>query len=187
MARLDRQAVLGAAAKLANYEGLKNVSLKNLADRLGIRSPSLFKHVKGLDDLHSALMLYGWKQLGERVIMSAVGKAGDDAGRAMCRAFYEYAKENPGIFEAMMWINQNSSIEVGQAVGQLSKLVAMVLASYNLNESELIHVSRIFRSFLQGFSSIAINGSFADPVSIDESFEFGVEMLLKGISASRKR
>jgi len=111
MARLDRGAVLQAATELANISGLNNVTLKDLAQKLGVRSPSLYNHIQGMDDLHTALMLHGWKQLGEKITLAAVGKAGDDAVRAMCRSFYDYATGNPGVFEAMMWINQHNSPE----------------------------------------------------------------------------
>ena len=187
MAKLDRATVLQAAAELANTEGLKSLSLKNLAEKLGVRSPSLFKHIQGLEDLHTALMLYGWKQLGDCVIMSAVGKAGDNAARAMCKAYYDYAKANPGIFESMMWINQNSSPEAQQATIQLAKLVALVLESYQLDEQAQIHASRMIRSFLQGFSSIVNNGSFVDPVPVDESFYYGVDLLIAGIKSKKAK
>ena len=186
MAKIDKQTIVQTAANLANKEGLNKVTLKDLAQILNIRPPSLYNHVNGLGDLYDCLMLYGWKQLGDVVAMAAVGKSGDDAARAMCRAYYDFTIKNPGVFEAMMWYNQGSSSEAEQASKDLAKLTALVLSAYNLNDDEKIHASRMFRSFLQGFSSLVNVNSFADPVSVESSFDFGVEVLLMGLAVMKK-
>ena len=186
MAKTDKQAIIQAAADLANKDGLNKVTLKELAHILDIRSPSLYNHINGLDDLRDCLMLYGWKQLGDAVTIAAVGKSGDDAVRAMCKSYYDYTVNNPGIFEAMMWFNQNNSLEAGQISEDLTKLTALVLSAYGLDDEEKIHASRMFRSFLQGFSSLVNTKSFADPVSIENSFDFAIDILLKGLDAIKK-
>jgi len=185
MAKIDRQTIIQAAADLADKDGLEKVTLKELAQILDIRSPSLYNHIEGLDELRTALMLHGWATLGIIITMSAVGKSGDDAVRAMCYAYRDYATAHPGVFEAMLWYNQHSSQEAARTTEELTKLIALVLAEYNLEENEKIHVSRMFRSFLQGFCSISNNNGFADPVSIQKSFDFGVEILIKGLASLR--
>jgi AcrR family transcriptional regulator len=186
MAKIDKQAVIQEAATLANKEGLNKVTLKELAHRLNIRSPSLYNHVDGLDDLYNSIMLYGWKQLGDAVALSAVGKSGGDAVRAMCKSYYDYATENPGVFEAMMRHNQSSSSEAEQASKGLANLTALILSGYNLDDEEKIHASRMFRSFLQGFSSLVNKNSFSDPVSVDGSFSFAIEILINGLAAIKQ-
>jgi len=181
MAKIDKQSIIQAAANIADKEGLNKLTLKGLAQMLNIRSPSLYNHIQGLDDLRTSLMLYGWTQLSEAIAKSAHGKLEDNAVRAMCNSYYDYARLHPGVFEAMMWYNQHSSQEAAQATEELAKLIAFILSAYNLEEDEKIHASRMFRSFLQGFCSIANNNSFADPVSIRKSFDFAVETLINGL------
>ena len=181
MARIDTQIIIQSAANLADRNGLEKVTLKDLAEELGIRSPSLYNHIGGLDELRTMLMLHGWSQLGNSVAMSAVGKSGDDAVRSMCKSFREYSKAHQGVFEAMLWYNQNISQEAKQTTDELTKLVGLVLEVYKLKEDDKIHASRMFRSFLQGFCSIENNNSFADPISIDETFDFAVEILIQGL------
>jgi len=45
---LNTKLVVDAAARLADAEGLENLTLKRLAEELDIRSPSLFSHIDGL-------------------------------------------------------------------------------------------------------------------------------------------
>jgi len=187
MAKVDKQTIVQVAANLADKNGLNNVTLNELAQMLNIRSPSLYNHIQGLGDLHMSLMLYGWEQLGDIIAISAVGKSGDDAVRAMCYSYRDYATTRPGVFEAMMWYNQHSSQDATLATEELAKLISLVLTAYNLKEDEKIHASRMFRGFLQGFCSIANNNGFADPVSIHKSFDFAIEILIKGLASLEKQ
>ena len=186
MAKIDKQMITQVAADLADRDGLDKVTLKDLAQTLNIRSPSLYNHISGLDELRTSIMLYGWSQLGNIIAMSTVGKSKDDAIRAMCKSYREYTIAHPGVFEAMMWYNQSSSQEATQVAGELAQLVALILAGYNLDEKKNIHASRMFRSFLQGFCSIVNNNGFADPTPIQESFDFAVEILIKGLESLKK-
>ena len=50
-AGLDRAAVVEAAARLVDEEGVEQLSLGRLAERLGVRSPSLYNHVANKDEI----------------------------------------------------------------------------------------------------------------------------------------
>ena len=50
-ARLTKTAVVQAAAELINEEGTDALSLNRLAEKLDIRTPSLYNHVDGLPGL----------------------------------------------------------------------------------------------------------------------------------------
>lgn len=102
-AGLDKALVVERAAQLANEVGLEHIQLKMLAENLNIQPPSLYNHIKGLDDLHHELMLYGWRYMEERMVEAAASASGYAAWEEVCRAFYAYAIENPGVFSAMLW------------------------------------------------------------------------------------
>ena len=64
---LDRAAVVEAAAKLVDEKGIDQLSLGVLAERLGIRTPSLYNHVAGLPGLKRDLTLYSLEELYDRL------------------------------------------------------------------------------------------------------------------------
>ena len=71
-AGLSRGGVVAAAAELADEVGFTEMTMGLLAQRLGIRTPSLYKHVADLADLKHATGLGGVGQpavqpLGESV------------------------------------------------------------------------------------------------------------------------
>ena len=48
---LDRDDVIAAAIRIVDTDGLDALSLKGVADALGVQSPSLYSHVDGLNGL----------------------------------------------------------------------------------------------------------------------------------------
>lgn len=180
-AGLDKDIILKTAADLADAEGIANVTLKALAEKLGVKPPSLYKHINGLEELNKALMLYGWKSLEKKVTRAAVGKSKEDAIRAIFYAYRDYVKEHPGVFEAMQWYNMYQSEENLQATEEVVAVLFQVLSAYDLQEEQKVHIVRMFRVFLQGFLMVEIHGGFGNPVSITESFDFSLEILLNGI------
>ena len=49
--RVTRAEVIKTASDMADRNGLHNVSLKAIAENLGIRTPSLYNHIGSLDEL----------------------------------------------------------------------------------------------------------------------------------------
>lgn len=181
-AGLDKTTIIKAAANMADKKGIANISLKVLATELGVKSPSLYKHFNGgLDELNKELMLYGWRFLDREITEAAIGKARDEAIVAICYAYRNFATEHKGLFEAMRWYNMYQSEEHLQATQGMVSIFFQVLDAYDLNEGQKVHIVRMFRGFLQGFSSIESHGGYGNPISINESFDFALKTLVNGI------
>src|SRR6266581_7737324 len=72
---LDRATVVEAAARLVDEEGIEQLTLGRLAERLGVRTPSLYNHVAGLPGLKHDLALYCLHDVYDRVTRAAIGKS----------------------------------------------------------------------------------------------------------------
>ena len=179
---LDRKTIIEAAANMADERGIANVTLKLLAAELGVKSPSLYKHFNGgLDELNKELMLYGWCFLEQKITKAAIGKSKDDAIIAICFAYRRFVAEHKGLFEAMQWYNMYQSEEHLQATQGMVSVFFQVLDAYELSEIQKVHIVRMFRGFLQGFSSIESHGGYGNPLSINDSFDFALKTILNGI------
>lgn len=186
-AGLDKETVVMAAAELANDVGFENVSLKLLAERLGVRSPSLYNHVSGLDELKREVMLYGWHSISIEIINAVGNSGGYDAIRAMCRAFYRFASDNKGVFNAMLWYNQYADERTLEATKSLFSVMYGLFTQVNIPRWKAEHIIRTFRSFLEGFSLLVNNRSFGHSASIDESFEMSLNILIEGLKTEEER
>src|SRR5581483_684298 len=91
-AGLDKAAVIEAAVRLIDEEGLEQLSLGSLAERLGVRVPSLYNHVAGLPGLKRDLAIYCLRELFGLLTRAVIGKARGDAILALADAYRSYAR-----------------------------------------------------------------------------------------------
>ena len=186
-AGLDQEKVIEAAANVANEIGIEKVTLKMIAEKLGVQTPSLYNHIKNLDDLKKSLMIYGWKQMENALLRSVAGVSGEDALRVMCYTFYDYATSNPGVFNAMLWYNKFQDEETMSATSSLFIILYKIMDSLRISKEDTEHLIRTFRSFLEGYCLLLNNGAFGNPISTKESFQISVEVLLIGIKSLADR
>lgn len=180
-AGIDKETIIRSAAQLVNQAGMEQITMKMLADKLGIKPPSLYNHIKGLEDLKKQLMIFGWTQAKEKLLLSLAGVSGYDAIKAMCYAFYDYATENTGLFEVMLWYNKFQNEEAAEATAELLAVIFKVTRSLDIPDNYCFHLIRTFRGFLEGFFLLVNNGSFGHPLPITDSFEISVNILIAGI------
>lgn len=180
---ISDELIIETSARIANKVGLDNLSLKIIAEELNIKSPSLYNHISSLDEIKSQLMVYGWKQIEEKMIDSAVGVSGYEALKNMCNVFYDYATNNKGIFTAMLWYNKYESDEKQNATTRLFNMLFKIMKSLNITDENINHIIRTLRGFLEGFSLLVNNNAFGNPISIKESFDLSLEIIMNGIKS----
>jgi AcrR family transcriptional regulator len=180
-AGLHAEAVVAAAAELADAEGLEAVTLARLAAALGVRTPSLYSHVGGLDDLRRRLAVRGARGLADALQEAAAGRAGRDALHAIASAYRAYAHERPGSYLAA----QRAADLAGNEAGERAvRVVRAVLAGYGLAGDDAIHAARALRAALHGFVALEAQGGFGIALAVDESFERLVDLLDRGFQAN---
>lgn len=181
--KVDKEIVLCRAAQMVNTSHDTPLSLKLLAEDLGIQSPSLYYYFNSLDDLKRELMLYGWRQMDSSMLRSMVGLSGYDAIKSMAHAFYEYAINNPGVFNLMLWYNQFESDESAEIISESFAALINIMSTLRISELNACHLIRTFRGFLQGFSQLVNHGAFGNPVSVDDSFEISINVIINGMKS----
>lgn len=180
---LKRETIIETAAKVADEKGFDNVTMKELADELGIKSPSLYKHFSGgLDELNKELMLYSWQLLDSEITKAVIGKAKDAAVITLCYAYRRFVSEHRGLYEAMQWYNMYLSDEHLQASEGAVDVMFRALSSYSLTEEQKVHSVRMIRAFLQGFSTIEYHGGYGNRVPLNDTFDFALRTILNGIA-----
>lgn len=182
-AGLTRQRLVEAAAAWIDEHGVQTLNLTALAKTFGVKTPSLYNHVQGLDDLRRELRVLGLRALHAELQRAAVGRAGVDALDAAARAYRAFAAARPGLYA----LTQDASITddaIERASAAVVGVVVDVLAGYDLRADEAVHAARAVRSALHGFISIETGGGFGLPIDVDASFARLVAMLDRGLRAT---
>lgn len=182
-AGLDRGAVIEAAIERINEDGLEALTLAGLASKLGVRPPSLYNHVGGLDDLRAAVALRGIAELGDRMGTAAIGLRGDDALTAIANSYRDFARSSPALYLAAISWTVPDDPEHKRLAARAVGTVTRVLGSYGLEGDAALHATRALRSALHGFVSLEALGGFALVLDRDASFERLLEIVADGLRA----
>jgi AcrR family transcriptional regulator len=171
--------VLDAAVAVVDARGPDGLTLAAVAERVGIRTPSLYAHVDGLAGLKLELRLRGVDRLGAELQRAAVGRSGRDAVHAIARAYRDFARAHPGLY-GLTQVGDGDE-RVARASAAVVGTVVAVLAGYGLAGTDAIHATRVLRSSLHGFVSLEAGGGFALALDLNETFDVLLDALDAGL------
>ncbi|ASU59477.1 TetR/AcrR family transcriptional regulator [Nocardiopsis dassonvillei] len=173
-AGLTPAVVAEEAARLSDEEGFDSLSLAAVAKRLGVATPSLYKHVDGLAGLRREVALLGANGIGEEVQRAAVGRSGPEALRATADAYRRYAHAHPGRYAALQQLPVLAGARAELATDPV-RVLAAVLRGFGIAEEQAVHAIRALRSSLHGFVDLETRGGFGLPEDVDQSYVLLVE------------
>lgn len=178
---IDLSTILQVAAELADINGFHEVTLATLAKKLQIRTPSLYNHIDGLNDLKKKLAIYGMEQLYNVLACATIGCSEDNAVRALGKAYVEFARCHPGLYEATFHAPDPKDKEIQLVSGKIVDLVLKVLKVYGLENDAALHATRGLRSIFHGFASLEQKGGFGIPLDADVSLRLLIDTFLAGM------
>lgn len=181
--KLDLSIIVQMSTELVDEHGLDQLSIGLLAEKLEVRPPSLYNHLDGLPELKQKLAIQGIKSLQAYMLQAAVGRSGDDAIRAISKAYIQFVREHPGLYDATTRFPDANDPELQQAQESIVQLVLRVLDTYHLQDEMAIHMVRGLRSILHGFTSIEQLGGFGMPLDSNKSFSILINTFIEGIHA----
>ncbi|MBD0707008.1 MULTISPECIES: TetR/AcrR family transcriptional regulator [unclassified Streptomyces] len=183
-AGLDPATVVAAGAALADEVGLDKLTMALLAQRVGVRTPSLYKHVGGQDDLVRRIAALALGQAADVVGEAIQGYAGRDALAAAARAFRAFVVGHPGRYAATIGMEPTGSEDPLALAGRrLLGAFAAVLRGYEIEEPALGHALRVLRSLCHGFATLEAGHGFQWSTDVDESFEWLIDFADRGLRA----
>jgi AcrR family transcriptional regulator len=170
-AGLTRDIVAEEAAALADEVGLATLTTAALAARLGVRQPSLYKHIDSMAGLHRDIAVNAKRALGEVLARASVGRSGADAITAMSHAYRDWARRHPARYEASNRVPTPGDVDDEAVSVAAVQVIADVLTAYRLEGDDAVDAIRAFRSTLHGFVSFEMSGAFAWSADVDRSFD----------------
>lgn len=184
-AGLGPAAVTEAGAALADETGFDRLSMGLLAERLGVKTPSLYKHVDSLADLGHRIGVLAMTEVGDAIRDATQGRAGSDALTAAAQAIRTYVKAHPGRYAAANGARPTGPddplIPAGDRV--LASLSA-ALRGYRLDPSHEIHALRMVRSMVHGFATLEVADGFQIDTDVDGSFTWMINLIDHGLQSA---
>ena len=186
-AGLNSHDVTAAAAGLADEIGIGGVTMGLLADRLGVKPPSLYKHVDSLADVQHRVASLAMAELSELIRDAVQGRSGTDALAAFMTAIRGYVLAHPGRYMATTGVQARGPGDpLLSASDRVIGSLAAVLRGYGIAAGEMDHALRTVRSTIHGVAVLEASRGFQWAADTDESFRWLIAFVDRGLRASRE-
>ena len=171
-----------AAAEIADERGYQQLTIGLVAARLGIRAPSVYKHVSGLAELQHQLATRAMAELGDAVAAAVAGRASRDALAGLAWACRDYVVAHPGRYTATVGAEFAGPGDPLLAAGtRVIELIAAVLRGYDIPEPDLVHAIRTVRCVLHGWCMLQLTNAFQWSGDVERSFEQLISFMDSGL------
>ncbi|PWC06457.1 TetR/AcrR family transcriptional regulator [Mycetocola zhujimingii] len=182
-AGLDEATVIDRAAQILDDPAADGLNLAVLAESLGVRAPSLYKHVDGMPGLYRGITLRAKTDLARALGQAAIGRSRDDAIRALSLAYRKWAVEHPGQYPlTVRSAPASEDPEDSRVSSVLVEVIYDVLAGYDLRGDDAVDATRFLRSALHGFVDLETRGGFQLPVDRERSFARLIESVVTALA-----
>ncbi|MFC3689080.1 TetR/AcrR family transcriptional regulator [Aquipuribacter hungaricus] len=186
-AGLTPAAVVAAGADLADEIGWSDLTLAQVAERVGVRAPSLYKHVASQGDLTRRIAALALAQAGAAVGAAIQGRSGTEALGAAARALRGFVTSHPGRYGATVGLRTvavgpgDEPDPVAVAAAEALEPLRAVLRGYDIAPEDEPHALRALRSVFHGFATLESAGGFQYSADVDESYEWLIAMVDRGL------
>ncbi|HEY7736289.1 MAG TPA: TetR/AcrR family transcriptional regulator [Candidatus Limnocylindrales bacterium] len=183
-ARTSDAAIVTAGRELLEAGGLDAVTMLAVADRVGVRAPSLYKRIRGRGALIVAVTIDVLEDLERRLAPFSRDPDPGAGLRALGVAFRTFAHANPRGYALLF---QDLPPDARVSADRLGAAAAPVvdLAQRLVGPEQALEAARVITAFAHGFVSMELAGAFRLGGSVDDAFRYGLDTLVATFAADR--
>ena len=157
--------IVDAARALLESEGPEALTMRQLAERLGIRAPSLYKHFRDKESIEAAIIADGFRESAERFEAAVSGDRRSPL-RALMNAYRSYAREHPNLYRLMT--------EKPLRRDLLPPGVEERAAAPLVGAAGSVSLARAVWAFAHGMTILELNGRFPEGADLDRAWREGI-------------
>lgn len=184
---LTRSAIVNAAMAVLRSDGQSGLGINRVARELGIQPPSMYNHVKGNDDLHRLVALYGWQQFltyAETALKPMMTSR--EQLMAVAASYRQCAKDYPELLTIAASHRMSlNDVEFATFYRGIMQIYSNALTPWGFSESDIIHSARMLNAAYCGYAQLEQNHIFQRSQSLDESHEWMVIRLIDALEQQK--
>jgi AcrR family transcriptional regulator len=143
--------------------------MQAVAERVGVRAPSLYKRVRDRDALLLLVAAATAEDLAARLAAS------DRSLAALARAYRAFGHEYPEGFRLLFAV-EGAADEMGRAAAPV-----LDAARDLVGDERALDAARLVTAWATGFLNMELAGAFRMGGDVDQAFEYGLERLEAGL------
>jgi AcrR family transcriptional regulator len=156
--------VVAVARELLETEGAQALTMRRLAERLGIRAPSLYKHLPNKAALEVALIAVGFEEAAAAFDAATDGAAEPLA--ALVTAYRTFVKRHPELYRLM---TEGPLPRERLPPGLEDRAAAVLVRAAGTPER-----ARAAFAFIHGMVILELNGRFPDDGGLEPAWRAGI-------------
>ena len=162
----ERQRQIAAAARaLLEAEGPEGLTMRRVADALGIKAPSLYKHVPDKTALEALVVADGFLEYAEA--LEAAISGADSPLAALAKAYREYAVTHPHLYRLMNYRPLRRDL-LPEGLEDRAALPLLAVIGHDAPRA------RALWAFAHGMVSLEIDGRFPPDADIPAAWNAGL-------------
>jgi AcrR family transcriptional regulator len=165
--------IIGAARALLEEEGAEALSMRRIAERLGIRAPSLYKHLPDKQALEAAIISAGFEEQAVAFEEALAADPADSLG-ALASAYRAFARDHPHLYRLMT----DRPLERDALLPGVEARAALPLVRA---AGENAALARAAWAFAHGMTILELDGRFPADADLDAAWRAGI----RAIAAAR--
>ena len=163
--------IVAAGRELLEKGGAAGLTMHAVAERVGVRAPSLYKRVRDRDALVLLVAEATADELTGRLAASGLDIAG------LARVYRAFAHEHPEGFR-LLYAVDGASEALGRAAQPVLDATRAVVG-----DEHALEAARLVVAWATGFINMELAGAFRLGGDVDDAFEYGLERLQAGLRA----
>ena len=164
--------IVRAGQDLLEDGGPARLTMQSVADRVGVRAPSLYKRVRDRDALVTAVAAATLDDLTARL------EASDGSLEGLARAYRGFAHERPEGFRLVFTTVAPQESLDGPSAAILRSVRRLV------GDERALEAARVVTAWATGFVQMELAGAFRLGGDLDGAFAFGLATLRRGLEAA---
>jgi AcrR family transcriptional regulator len=173
-------AIVAAGRRLLEARGTDALTMRDVAEAVGVRAPSLYKRVHGRSDLVRLILEDVTDELTAAADAVVVAGSGDPAAdlRALLDAFRSFAHANPVSYSLL---NAPHQAHGAIARSERSSATLMRLVTELAGPQQALPAARTVVAWANGFITMELAGAFRLGGDVEQAWEFGLGRMLDAI------
>ena len=167
--------IVSVARRLLEEHGAEALSTRNIAQRIGIRAPALYRHFADKHEIELILIEEGLRESGYRTLAAIDGA--DDPLAAMVFAHRSWALEHPHLYRLSFGESLDRS-RLDPAAEQHAGMAIFIVTGGDAD------VSRAIWAFVHGMIDLELLDRFPPGSDVDAVWWTGVEALRTRLTPS---
>lgn len=164
--------IVEAGRDILELSGPRGLTMQAVAERVGVRAPSLYKRVRDRDALLAAVA-----EASIDALTARLDEAGHDLA-ALGDAYRAFAHEHPEGFRLMF------TAAAPQDALERSSAPVLRACSALVGRDDALDAARLFTAWATGFLQMELAGAFRLGGDVDRAFGYGLRGIVAGLTAA---